>query len=88
MILNIVGLACFSWLLTVAEPVIRMRVLLGIHQVTEESEIRTFIVRLLDCAMCIGFWVGLIGTLSIPQAALVAVIARIIDDRLGNVNMK
>lgn len=79
-IITIIGLACFGWLLTVAEPVLMFWDWIGLKQ--------GFFFRLVSCAMCLSFWVGLIATQSIPMAGLVAVLARVIDDYLGNVPLR
>lgn len=83
MILQIIGWACFGWLLTVAEPVLMIRAKLGL--LDPVSGVQAFVVKLISCPMCISFWVGLIATQSLYTAAIISVLARVIDDRLGSV---
>jgi hypothetical protein len=40
------------------------------------------LMEFLRCPLCLGFWIGLIFTFSIPQAAIVSVLAQFIQNQI------
>jgi len=40
------------------------------------------VMEFLRCPLCLGFWIGLIFTFSIPQAAIVSVLAQFIQNQI------
>lgn len=44
--------------------------------------------RLLDCSLCMGFWLGFFFTWSVPIAALVGVVAQMISNALATTRLK
>ena len=85
LLLKLIGLSCIAVLFVVAEPLILLKRRLGLKEEDYElwGEKKRFIFRLLDCVLCSGFWIGLIFTLNILQAATVAVVAEIIFKQLN-----
>lgn len=75
-LITILGLASITNLWIYSEPTIRLRnLILGKH----EGIFR----RLLECAMCCGFWIGLAFTLNIYLAAIISITAEFICRNLG-----
>lgn len=54
------------------------------YQITKKISLKYSlkIVEFLRCPLCLGFWIGLIFTLSIPQAALVSILAQFIQNQI------
>lgn len=54
------------------------------YQLTKKLNIKTGlqIMDFLRCPLCLGFWIGLIFTFSIPQAAVVSVLAQFIQNQI------
>jgi hypothetical protein len=54
------------------------------YQLTKNMNIRTSlqIMDFLRCPLCLGFWIGLIFTFSVPQAAIVSVLAQFIQNQI------
>jgi hypothetical protein len=54
------------------------------YQLTKNMNIRTSlqIMDFLRCPLCLGFWIGLIFTFSVPQAAVVSVLAQFIQNQI------
>ena len=86
--MNIIGLACLTYLMVNSEPTIRLRMFLGFKDEDYESfgNIKATIYRLITCEMCLGFWIGLIGWFVLPMSIfaipMVAVLAQIIKNKL------
>lgn len=90
-ILTIIGLSCFTNIFIEATP---MRILKEKTNLSEKKSTNTtihnLIIELLDCALCLGFWVGvlyfsactsLIET--IIYASIVSVLAEFINRKLN-----
>ena len=54
------------------------------YQLTKNMDIKTSlqIMDFLRCSLCLGFWIGLIFTFSVPQAAVVSVLAQFIQNQI------
>ena len=72
--------ACLSFLFVTAEPLILFKRFCGFRDedYMQFGKVKAFIYRLINCCLCSGFWIGLILTGSILQAAMVAVVAEFI----------
>lgn len=67
-LITILGLASITNLWIHSEPTYRLRnYILGNHQGLWR--------RLLECAMCCGFWIGLIFTWNIYLAAIISIVS-------------
>lgn len=53
-------------------------------QMTKKLNIRTAIgiLDFLRCPLCLGFWIGLIFTFSVPHAAVVSIAAQFIQNQI------
>lgn len=75
-VITILGLASITNLLVHSEPTMRFRnFLLRNH--------RGFFRRLLECALCTGFWIGLAFTFNIYLAAIISIVAEFISRKLN-----
>ena len=73
MMVKLIGLACLSFLIAEgAEP---------LEYLKQKIRLERFhwINKLLTCSLCCGFWVGLMGTQNILNAAIVSVCAETIS---------
>jgi hypothetical protein len=54
------------------------------YQLTKGLDIKWSlqIMDFLRCPLCLGFWIGLIFTFSVPQAAIVSVLAQFIQNQI------
>lgn len=90
--LELLGISSFAYLLTVAKPsqwlfdkIIKLIIWLyckitgfaSCH--VRVSKIKYFILELVTCSMCTGFWVGLLSFGTLWQAGLVSLLARLIE---------
>jgi len=76
----IIKIACLSFLFVASEPLILIKRFLGFKEedYMDYGKIKSFIYRMITCAMCSGFWIGLILTGSILDAALISIISELI----------
>ena len=85
MILEIIGLSCIGVLSVVAGPIIKFKRFIGFKE--EDSlkfgAVKSFINELINCAMCMSFWIGLIYTHNLMLAAIVSILAEIIYKKLS-----
>jgi hypothetical protein len=82
-LIKLIGLACFTYLMVNSEPTNRLKSMVG-FDVMDEQGWRGFISRLLDCCLCLGFYIGLIGTGNLLYASIVAVMAEFINNKILN----
>jgi hypothetical protein len=61
-----IGAACLAYIITVARP---------IQRALSHRRVPGLLAELLACALCVGFWVGLVATGSVWEASVVAVMA-------------
>jgi hypothetical protein len=81
MIIKILGLAALGFLLVNAEPAILLRRFIGFkeEEYNDYGVVKSFFYRMITCSMCLSFWIGLIVTQDIYQAAIISVLAMIIE---------
>lgn len=82
-LINIIGLACLVNLLVEAEPIKWFKTWIGLTPDAGSSVVR-FFARLTGCCLCLGIYVGAVGTMSITQGALVAVLAELVNRKLNS----
>lgn len=82
-IFNIIAWGCITNLWIESAPTIRLRMWLI-------TKLKSFwLEKLITCAMCSGFWIGLIcnlvvyGNFSISIAALTSIVAELINQKLN-----
>jgi hypothetical protein len=76
----IIKIAALSFLFVTAEPLILLKRFCGFkdEDYMKFNKTKAFIHRLINCCLCSGFWIGLILTGSIYDAALISIISEII----------
>ena len=76
----IIKIAALSFLFVTAEPMILFKRFIGFkeEQYMQFSKTKAFIHRLINCCLCSGFWIGLIITHTVYDAALIAVLSELI----------
>lgn len=69
----IIGLMCLTVLIIDATPISILRDKLGLYEIDHENKsiFKNRIIELLSCAMCLGFWVGLIGCMFLIDGTLI-----------------
>lgn len=77
--MTIISLAAISALFILAEPLIKLKHILFKSIKDYES---TWLWRLLNCALCSGFWIGLVFTFDLYSAAIISVLAEFIYKKL------
>jgi len=76
----IISIACLSFLFVASEPIILLRRMIGFKEedTLNYSKFKMFIYTLITCAMCSGFWIGIILTQNILTASIISVVAELI----------
>jgi hypothetical protein len=76
----IIKIAALSFLFVTAEPLILFKRFLGFREedYMKYGKVKAFISRLINCCLCSGFWLGLILTGSMYDAALISIISELI----------
>lgn len=76
----LIKIAAISFLFVASEPMILIKRLFGFkeEQYDTYGKAKSFIYRMITCALCSGFWIGLIITHTVYDAAMVSVMAEII----------
>lgn len=84
-IIKIIGLASISFLIAKgAQPIQDIKSLLIISNDSEyKNKIQWFILQLVNCSLCTGFWIGLLFTQSIIIAGIVSVVSELIDRKIS-----
>ena len=79
-VFNIIAIAAITYLFIESEPLILIKRFLGFKEenYNEYGKVKAFIYRLITCALCSGFYIGLIWTHSLQQSALISIVAEII----------
>ena len=80
-LIKIIGLSCMTYLFVNSEPLILIKRGLGFkeEEYYDYGKIKGFIYRLITCCLCSGFWIGLIFTLNIYEACVIAIISELIN---------
>ena len=81
--IEIIGLACISILFVSSEPLIILKRYIGFKEEEYDNwgDKKRFIFRMMTCAMCSGFWIGLL-TLSLYKAAIISILAELIYKKI------
>jgi hypothetical protein len=76
----LIKIAAITMLFVVSEPMILLKRFIGFKDENYMlfSKTKAFIHRLINCCLCSGFYIGLIITGSLYDAALIAVISELI----------
>jgi len=79
--LKIIGLACLTHLWIVSEPTKVIRASLGLsdENYTNLNKYLQAIYRMWTCHMCIGFWIGFGFTGNFYYAAIVSILANVVE---------
>jgi len=80
-LIKVLGAAAITILFVTSEPTNRIKELMGFTAFDNQGW-KGFLSRLMNCCMCSGFWVGLILTQDIYLAAIVAITAEFINNKL------
>lgn len=80
LIFSIIGLASIAVLFVAAEPMIVIK-----HKLFNKIENYQdkWFWRLINCALCSGFWIGLFSTGDILSAATIAVLAEVLYQKIN-----
>ena len=76
MVFEILSVACIAVLFVEAEPLVRLKEILFSNYKS------SWLWRLMNCALCSGFWIGLILTFNVEVAAIASVLAELIHKNL------
>ena len=87
-LINIIGLACLSFLFAVgAEPIQWIKEIFCVGPEDKYyNKIQWVILKLINCSLCSGFWIGLIFTQSIILAGIISILAEYITIKLTSHN--
>lgn len=85
-IFNIIWIACVSVLFVVAEPMIMAKRGLGFKEelIGRGNPLRDKITKLLYCALCSGFWIGLAFTQDVRYAAIISILSEMIHKKINH----
>lgn len=85
-IVNFLSLLCLTYLIAYgATPIELVKIYFNIsNESYPTSNVIIFIRELVNCALCVGFWVGLLYYQSILLACLVSICAEILTNYLKN----
>lgn len=80
-IINIIAIACLSFLFAKgAEPIQWIKTLCKVDSdAAYINKVQWFFVKLLNCCLCSGFWIGLIITQSLYLACIISVLSELIN---------
>ena len=81
-IIKLIGIASMGFLFVAAEPMIMIKTWF-FSQIYKGDYTRLMIWRLLNCAKCSGFWIGLAITQDILSASIISVISEMIYRKLS-----
>jgi hypothetical protein len=81
--IEILGLTCLTILFVASEPLIILKRYIGFKEEEYDNwdNKKRFIFRLITCALCSGFWIGIIS-LSIYKAAIISVLSELIYKKI------
>ena len=86
MILEIIALACISVLFVVAEPLIRFKYFIY-DKIFKKDYQNKWHWKLINCALCSGFWLGLIFTYNIYFAAIISILSELIYKKITSARL-
>ena len=78
-LITILGITCLGILFVEAEPLVKIKRLLGFkdEEYFDYSETKKFFYRMITCVMCSTFWIGLIISGNIYVAAITSILGDI-----------
>ena len=84
-IITHLGLAAISFLFASgAEPIQLLKHKFNLLTIEDHNpEWKNFLIKLINCSLCSGFWVGLIFTQSLYSAAIISILAEYICIKLN-----
>ena len=82
-IMKLLGLSAMSFLFVAAEPMIMIKTWL-FNQIYKKDYSYLLIWKLINCALCSGFWIGFAVTKDILSASIIAVLAELIYQKLSS----
>ena len=82
-ILLILGIACMSVLFVVAEPLIISKMMVFKMIYGKKDYTNSFIWKLINCALCSSFWIGLAITQDIYQASIISILSELIYKKIN-----
>lgn len=79
-IIQYLGLAAISFLFaTGAEPIQLLKHKLNLLNIEDHNPSwKNLLIKLINCSLCSGFWIGLIFTQSIYSSAIISILAELI----------
>ena len=82
--MTIILWACIGVLLQEAEPIIMIKRYIGFREEEYDhwTKEKQYIHRLLHCALCLTFWITLIGTLNITVSIISSVLAALLHKKI------
>ena len=76
MVYNIISIAAFSYVFMTFPLITSLRDKL--HITKSKRRFLMLINKLLSCALCCGFWIGLIATHNIFEASIISILSELI----------
>jgi hypothetical protein len=80
---QIIGLSCLTYLWINAEPAIILKRMAGFKEedYVKYSLTKKYAHKLIYCALCSGFWIGILSG-NLYVAAIVAVVSKYLDEKV------
>lgn len=82
-IIRLIGISAMSFLFVAAEPMILIKTWM-FQIIYKKDYTKLMMWRLLNCALCSGFYIGLAITQDILSASIIAVVAELIYQKLSS----
>lgn len=83
MIFNIIALSCLSVIAAKSAITSKIKHIFYVDILDQPSNIiLQFIQELINCCMCVGFWIGLLYTQSVLMAAIISILSEYIGEKL------
>jgi hypothetical protein len=82
-IIKLLGISAMSFLFVAAEPMILIKTWM-FNYIYKKDYTNLLIWKLINCALCSGFWIGLVITRDALSASIIAVIAEAIYQKLSS----
>lgn len=85
-IITIIGSACLTFLLTVAQPV--RDILTFLDLIPESSNpIKRYVGTMLSCCLCLSFWITLILTGNVLHASIGSILSESIARKMNEIKL-
>ena len=83
MIIKIIGLACLTIILAKSSISQKIKSIFGLSELDETYNVYSSLIQeLINCCMCLGFWIGIIATQDILLASIISILAEYIGGKL------